>query len=156
MPVHLNVYHQLSLLREAVRHKNRSFYVHNTPQVRDTFAQLQKYGYIGRFLAVHEPYDKKHARRLNKKKIYKERTSAPYLLVFNKFRLSNKNLPVIGGISYEERPVAIKRPLQTKDMKIFRQGMGVEFMELENGYFLPSHLCKLRGIDAFKGFKIWS
>ena len=156
MPYHLNVYHNLQLLRKAVRNQERSFYVHNTPQVRSVLAQLQQYGYIGRFLAVHEPYSRLHAKRINKKKRYQRTEVAPYLLVFNKWRQTNKNLPVIGGIEYRHHPVKLKIPYKTSEMGIYRQGMGIEFVQLKDGSFLPSHLCKLRGIDGYHGFKIFS
>merc|ERR1719458_1419963 len=99
---HLNVYHNLALIKDGLRHKKRSIYVHNTPEVRDVLANLQRYGYIGRFIAVHEPFEAKISQRIEKRRETspKRKEASPYLLVFLKYRLTNKHLPVLGGIYY--------------------------------------------------------
>lgn len=151
----ISVYHNIGLLRDSLRYKCRAFYVHNTPKVRDTFAQLQKYGYIGNFIAVQEPLLERRGKLLRNKQDNRK-INMPYLLVFNKYRIDNKMQPVIGGISWNRRPVAVKRYRKTVQMNTFRQGHGIEFIELEDGYFMPSHLCKLRNIEGYAGFRIWS
>ncbi len=173
-----NVYHNLGLLKIAVRCKQREFYVHNTPEVRQVFGMLQKYGWIGRFIAVaspptpsslvrakktqtktnkkvHEPFEPAKAKKLATKSVRSHR-NPPYLLVFNKFRINNKHLPVIGDISWYPRPLNYKRPYKASKMINYRQGMGMEFVRLDNGTFQPAHMCQLSGKDGYKGFKISS
>lgn len=155
--MHLNVYHNLSLLQNALRHKRRSFYVHNTHNTREIFAQLQKYGYISRFLAVHEPFSYKKTVKARKRTSPIRKEVAPYLLIFLKYRLSNKALPVIGSVEWNERPVAVKRPYPTNKMGVYRQGMGIDFVEYEKERFMPAYMAKLRGIHGCcKGFRIHS
>ena len=158
--VHLNVYHNLGLLKDALRHKRRSVYVHNTPEVRDVMANLQRYGYIGRFIAVHEPFHPKTAQKIRKRNESSpwRKEHPPYLLVFLKYRLSNKHLPVLGGIYYRKHPNAHQVPYKTTQMKVWNQGVGMEFVNLDKKRpeWMPAHQAKLRGLNAFKGFKIWS
>ena len=104
---HRNVYHNLGLMRRAIRMHLTSFYVHNTPEVRNVLAQLQDLGYISRFIAVHEPFKPHESEKIKPRK--KVLGQAPYFLVFNKMRLSNKNLPVIGELAWEKRYVILKK-----------------------------------------------
>ena len=160
--VHLNVYHNLGLIKEALRHKRRSIYVHNTPEVRDVLANLQRYGYIGRFLAVQEPFHPKTSKKIleRNRNDPRRREHSPYLLVFLKYRLSNKHLPVLGGIYYRKSPNAHQVPYKTTQMKVWNQGVGMEFVSMNpkkrNNEWMPSHMAKLRGLNAYKGFKVWS
>ena len=153
---HLNIYHNLALIKQALRMKQRSIYVHNTPEMRDVLANLQKYGYIGRFISVQEPFKPKESLKIIKRKSLPRKELSPYLLVFLKYRLTNKHLPVLGGIYYHKRPNALKIPYKTTQMKVWNQGVGMEFARLNDRSFQPTHLCKLRGINAYKGFKVWS
>ena len=154
---HLNVYHNLGLLKDAIRHKRRSVYIHNTPEIRDVMGNLQKYGYIGRFIAVNEPFQPKISKRIQNRKTQKRKEESRYLLIFLKYRLSNKHLPVLGGIYYHKRPNRYKIPYSTNAMKVWNQGVGMEFVRIPNQrQWIPSQTAKLNGIDGYKGFKVWS
>eukprot|EP01084_Bolivina_argentea_P160872 280105_1 len=160
---HLNIYHNLGLIKDALRHKKRSIYVHNTPEIRDVLGQLQKYGYIGRFIAVHEPFKPRESKRVaaQTKKSPQLKEHPPYFLVFLKYRMSNKHLGVLGGIYYAKRPTRMEIPYPTMRMKVPNQGVGMEFARISeknatHKEWMPTHLAKLRGINGYKGFKVWS
>eukprot|EP01083_Nonionella_stella_P166238 555280_1 len=153
---HLNVYHNLGMIKQALLHKHRSIYVHNTPEMRDVLGMLQRYGYIGRFLAVQEPFRPKHSRRILNRVSKPRKEVSPYLLVFLKYRLSNKHLPVMGGIYYRKRPNRYTIPYKTTQMKVWNQGVGMEFVRRDRKEWMPTHMAKLRGLNGYKGFKVWS
>merc|ERR1719242_361818 len=147
---HLECISQFGINQRTLRHKQRSLYVHNTPEVRDVLANLQRYGYIGKFIAVHEPYTPKHSIRIQNRVSPIRKEMAPYLMVFLKYRLSNKALPVMGGIYYRKRPNRYQIPYRTSKMKVWNQGVGMEFVrrDKESKEWMPAHSAKLRGINA--------
>mmetsp|Transcript_5882 Transcript_5882/g.9412 ORF Transcript_5882/g.9412 Transcript_5882/m.9412 type:complete len:162 (+) Transcript_5882:37-522(+) len=159
---HLNLYHNLGNLRNALRNKYRNCYLHNTTEIRDVLANLQRYGYIGRFIAVHEPFQPRISRKIQKRVSKERKEESPYLLVFLKYRQSNKHLPVIGNIYFRKRPTRYQIPVKTKDMKPLHQGVGLEMVRVgedkrrREDLWIPTHTAQIRGLDGYKGFKVFS
>ena len=107
--VHLNVYHNLGLIKEALRHKRRSIYVHNTPEVRRA-SKFTKIWIYWKIFSCSGTFDPKTSQKIldRNRKDPRRKEHSPYLLVFLKYRLSNKHLPVLVEYIIERVQMHIK------------------------------------------------